>query len=83
MRNIRWTNEAIAALSAGSPATRDLLFERLELIAQFPAMYPVRQRGRFAGLRYFVPSKRWIVYYRPRDDDILFIAIMPALARPT
>ncbi len=83
MRAIRWTNEAIVGLTAVSPTVRDLLFERLDLIVQFPAMYPVRQRGRFAGLRYLVLGKRWIVYYRPRNDHVLIIAIVPALARPT
>ena len=82
MRSIQWTNEAIIGLSAVSSAVRDSLFERLGLIAEFPAMYPVRQRGRFAGLRFFVLQKRWIVYYRPGNEHVLVFAIVPALARP-
>jgi len=83
VRSIQWTNEAIIGLAAVSSASRDLLFERLELIAEFPAMYPVRQRGRFAGLRFLVLQKRWVVYYRPGSERVLVIAIVPALARPT
>ena len=64
MSRIRWTNEAIIALASLTPPQRRPLFDRLDLIAQFPAMYPRRQRGRVAGLHYFVLEKRWLVYYR-------------------
>jgi plasmid stabilization system protein ParE len=83
VKGIQWTNEAIIGLAAASSTARDSLFERLELIAEFPAMYPVRQRGRFAGLRFLVLQKRWIVYYRSGNEHILVIAIVPAIARPT
>jgi plasmid stabilization system protein ParE len=83
VKGIQWTNEAIIGLAAVSSAVRDLLFERLELIAEFPAMYPIRQRGRFAGLRFLVLQKRWIVYYRTGNEHVLVIAIVPAIARPT
>jgi len=83
VRSIQWTNEAIIGLAAVSSTARDSLFERLELIAESPAMYPVRQRGRFAGLRFLVLQKRWIVYYRSGNEHVLVIAIVPAIARPT
>ena len=83
MRSIQWTNEAIIGLAAVSSTARDSLFERLELITEFPAMYPVRQRGRFAGLRVLVLQKRWIVYYRSGNEHVLVIAIVPAIVRPT
>lgn len=83
MNRVRWTNEAILALASLTPAQRHALFDLLELIIQFPGMYPRRQRGRFAGLHYFVLERRWLVYYRQDETgDILFIAIVPALARP-
>lgn len=83
MREIHWTNEAIVALAALPPAGRALLLERLSLIAEFPDIYPRRQRGRFVGLRYFVPERRWLVYYRHTPEDrVLVFAIVPALARP-
>jgi plasmid stabilization system protein ParE len=82
-RDLRWTDEAILALVGVSEAHRRILLDRIDLIAQFPLMYPVRQRGRFKGLRYFVVQDRWLVFYRvPGDRDILIIAIVPALARP-
>lgn len=81
-KRIRWTNEAIVVLASLSAADRQTLVERLELVAQFPAMYPARQRGRFTGLRYFVVRRRWVAYYRPEGDVVLIITMVPALARP-
>lgn len=82
MRRIRWTNEAILGLASLSEREQSILFERFELLIQFPLMYPARQRGRFAGLRYFALGGRWIVYYRPSETDVLVFNLVPALARP-
>ena len=83
MTSIRWTNEAIFALASLTAAERKVLFDRLDAVAAFAQMYPRRQRGRFAGLRYFALEKRWLVYYQPSDQgDVLVFAIVPALARP-
>ena len=83
MTSIRWTNEAILALASLTAAERKVLFDRLDAVAAFAQMYPRRQRGRFAGLRYFALEKRWLVYYQPSDQgDVLVFAIVPALARP-
>ena len=83
MRDIRWTNQALLALTSLTNREQRLLFDRLELASQFPAMYPARQRGRFARLRYFVIGARWLVYYRVDESGILrVIGIVPALARP-
>ncbi len=82
MRELRWTNEAILALASLSNRARQALFDTLDLVVEFPAMYPARQRGKFAGLRYFVLQRRWIVYYRSGDDGVLVLTIVPALARP-
>jgi len=83
VREIRWTNQALLALTSLTTREQRLLLDRLEVAGQFPAMYPARQRGRFARLRYFVINKRWLVYYRVDERGILrIIAIVPALARP-
>lgn len=49
---------------------------RLELAAEFPRMNPVRTRGLFKGLRYFVVSRRWVVYYRESADAIEVVAVV-------
>lgn len=83
MNRTRWTNEAILALASLTPSQRQALFDLLELIIQFPGMYPRRQRGQFVGLRYFMLERRWLVYYRHNDvAGVLIFAIVPALARP-
>ncbi len=82
MRDLRWTNEALLGLAELTQRERETLFANLDLVSQFPAMYPARQRGRFARLRYFVVARRWIVYYRPGEHTLLILAIVPALARP-
>ena len=80
-RDIRWTNEAIVAVASMSASARQSLFERIELVTQFPAMYPARQRGRFKGLRYFVVGRRWIVYYQAMENVVSVVTIVPAQAR--
>jgi len=82
VRGLHWTNEAVAALASLTDRQRRIALERVDLVRQFPAMYPVRQRGRFSGLRYFVLQRRWIVYYRLEDERLTIIALVPALARP-
>jgi plasmid stabilization system protein ParE len=83
VKELHWTNQAILALASLTGRERRALLDHLDLLAQFPAMYPARRRGRFAGLRYFVLERRWIIYYRLAEEDpILVFAIVPALARP-
>ncbi len=81
-RDIRWSNEAIVALVSLPASDRRSLLERIELVVQFPAMYPARQRGRFRGLRYLVVSRRWIVYYHVEENVVSVVTIVPARARP-
>jgi len=82
VRELRWTNEAIAGLVALANRERQILSDILALVVEFPATYPARQRGKFAGFRYFVLGKRWIVYYRAGEKDVMVLAIVPALSRP-
>lgn len=82
MRGVRWTNQAIVALASLTDRQRRIALERIDLVRQFPWMYPARQRGRFRSLRYFVLERRWIVYYRLEEDRLIIIDVVPALARP-
>ena len=83
MRGIRWTNKALAVLGGLTDTEKEAIFERLELVAGFPEMYPVRERGVYGRLRYFVIRRRWIVYYRVEPEELRVITIHPARARPT
>lgn len=81
MNPIRWTNEALEALNRLTDKDRRELLDHLDLVSDFPAMYPVRQRGRFVGLRYFVVRRRWLVYYRfKKDVGVLIFDVVSALA---
>ncbi|MBI3926817.1 MAG: hypothetical protein HY319_14865 [Armatimonadetes bacterium] len=83
MSSLRWTLEASEALEPLSESERIALFTNLELLEQFPAMYPVRQRGRYVGLRYFVLKKRWLVYYRLLDSGLILVfSIVAARVQP-
>jgi len=78
---IRWTNEAVVHLAKLREKERAALFAHLGLVVEFPRMYPVRQGGRFVGLRYFQVDKRWLVYYKVSEDDVLVFDIVPARAQ--
>jgi len=83
LKDVTWTNQAIPALRSLNRRDRQGLLDRIEVLTQVPAMYPARQRGRFANLRYFVVNKRWVIYYRPNETGgLLIFAIVPARARP-
>ena len=81
--NIRWTNTALVALAGLTDSEREEIFERLELVLEFPAMYPVRERGAHGRFRYFVIRRRWIVYYRVLPEEVRVVNIHPARARPS
>ncbi len=81
MTPIRWTNTAVVAAAAMAAQERGPLLQRLDLVAEFPEMYPVRQRGLYIGARYFLVGKRWLVFYRVRSEDVLILNILPARAR--
>jgi plasmid stabilization system protein ParE len=78
---IRWTNEAILVLARLREREHLVLFSHLDLVVEFPRMYPARQRGRFAGMRFFQIEKRWLVYYGVAADQVLIFDIVPSSAR--
>lgn len=83
MRRIRWTNSALVVLAGLTEAEREEIFERLELVLEFPQMYPERRRGVYGPVRYFVIRRRWLVYYRVEPEELRVVVIHPARARPT
>ncbi|GAC1624997.1 MAG: hypothetical protein PVS2B2_03320 [Candidatus Acidiferrum sp.] len=54
------------------------IFQRVEVLALFPQMYPVRSKGRrFRRHRWFKAGD-WLVYYRFVDDTVYIRGIWPA-----
>jgi hypothetical protein len=56
--------------------------EVLNLVRSFPAMFPLRRRGRMRGHRAFVARRRWLVFYKVVDGVIYVRALWPARAKP-
>jgi plasmid stabilization system protein ParE len=52
----------------------------IELLQQFPKMYPVRRRGLMRGYRYFV-ADRHLFYYSLNSEEVLITAIIPGAMR--
>ena len=49
----------------------------IELLAESPLIYPVRQRGLMRGYRYFVAG-RHLFYYSVSSTEVRIAAIIPA-----
>jgi plasmid stabilization system protein ParE len=52
----------------------------IELLAKFPFMYPVRQRGIMRGYRYFIAG-RYLFYYSVSSAEVRIAAIIPGAMR--
>ena len=53
------------------------MLSRIEMIAEFPEMYPVRRREPYAGLRFFLVESHCISYVFA-EDTIIVLAVFPA-----
>jgi len=54
-----------------------MMLDKVELLASFPQMYPVRGKGRFRGYRWFLTGN-WIVYYRFVENTVYIRGLWPA-----
>jgi plasmid stabilization system protein ParE len=55
----------------------ELIEEKIEPLARFPRMYPIRQKGRFRRHRW-LRAGNWIVYYKVVDETVYIRNIWPA-----
>ncbi len=53
---------------------------KLDLLAQFPRMCPVRRLGVMKGYRYFLAG-RHLFYYTVAGEEVRLSAIIPAVMR--
>ena len=74
---ILWTRPAADAFERLPRPVQLSLLDRIELIAEFPEMYPVRERQPYAGFRYFF-ARDWCVSYVAAEDSIILLAVFPA-----
>lgn len=71
---VLWTKPAAGTLSRlTAPAQRAILY-RIEMISEFPEMYPVRTHQPFAGFRYFFAGD-WCVSYTTAEDALVILAV--------
>lgn len=52
----------------------------IELLEQYPQMYPVRRRGIMRGYRYFVAGQH-LFYYQESSQEVRLTAIIPGVMR--
>ncbi len=52
----------------------------LDLLGEYPEMFPVRRRGLMKGLRYFM-AHRYLFYYSASSTEIRILAILPGQMR--
>ena len=74
---VLWTDPAADALRRLSGHVREAVLNRIEMIAEFPEMYPVRQHEPYAGFRFFLVEHDCISYVFA-EDTIIVLAIFPA-----
>lgn len=74
---VLWTAPAAEALKRLPASTREEITSRIEMISEFPEMYPVRARDPYAGFRYFF-AKDWCVSYTSAEDALIILAIFHA-----
>ena len=76
---ILWTEPAGRVFRRLSRSAQLAILERLDVISEFPEMYPVRDRQPYAGFRYFFTSG-WCVSYTTAQDMLIILAVFAARA---
>jgi mRNA-degrading endonuclease RelE of RelBE toxin-antitoxin system len=75
---ISWTQTAWEFFLELPDRDRESILDRLELVALFPRVYPVRTRSkRFRRHRWFHVGN-WRVYYRVVDNVVYIRGLWPA-----
>ena len=74
---VLWTEPAASALRRLSRRLQQAILDRIEVISEFPELYPVRQHQPYAGFRYFVMEAHCLSYV-VADDTVIILALFPA-----
>ena len=72
-----WTEPAASAFRGLVGRIRQAVVSRIEMISEFPEMYPVRGHEPYAGFRYFV-MENYCVSYVVSEDAVIILALFPA-----
>ncbi len=74
---VLWTEPAAGAFRHLLGRVRQAVLSRIEMISEFPEMYPVRLHQPYAGFRYFL-VEHYCVSYVLAEDTVIVLAIFPA-----
>ena len=74
---VLWTETAAAAFRRLATHVGEAVLARIEIIAEFPEMYPVKQHAPYAGFRFFLVEHHCISYV-VAEDAIVVLAVFPA-----
>jgi hypothetical protein len=77
MAEVFWPQSILDVLLELPDRERELIIEKVDPLASFPRMYPVRASGRFRRHRWFLAAN-WIVYYRVMGDTVYIRGLWPA-----
>jgi plasmid stabilization system protein ParE len=72
---ILWTQTALDQLEEVPRRPAEQILAKLEAASRHPEMYPVRQRGRHRGIRWF-PAGAWLVFYEVSEDALVVRGIL-------
>lgn len=73
---VLWTKPAAEAYRGLAAPIRQEISYRIEVLSEFPEMYPVRTHQPYAGFRYFF-TRDWRVSYAVTEEDIVILAVFP------
>jgi len=77
---VLWTESAADTFRQLAGHVREAILTRIEMIADFPEMYPVRQHEPYAGLRFFL-VEHYCISYAVAEGAIVVLAVFAARRR--
>ena len=77
MTKVVWPDYLLEILRELSEKQREVILKKVDRLERFPFLYPVRRKGRFRRLRWFVAGE-WIVYYQVAADTVYIRVLWPA-----
>jgi plasmid stabilization system protein ParE len=77
---ILFSPAAAEAFAELSDSTKRRAARSIDLLEQFPKMYPVRRRGLMRDYRYFIAG-RHLFYYSLTSQEVRITAIIPGAMR--
>jgi plasmid stabilization system protein ParE len=77
---ILFASAAAEAFAELPDSTKRRAANSIDLLEQYPKMYPVRRRGLMRGYRYFVAG-RHLFYYSLTSAEVRITAIIPGAMR--